>query len=484
MSSKVPSRNALVAVHDTAMAGLSFVLAVYMRLGGSQMHLAEPYLVEGTLVFTGVCAAVFSSMRVYRGSWRYTSMRDIAVIVRAISLSVVFFFAVMFLIDRTHELPRSVPFINWMLLLLLLCGPRFFFRALHDHTFSTEYRRPDTGRIPVLLMGVNDNAERFLRDMARDVRAPYEVVAIIDTNEKHRHYTLHRIPVYGGADLLDRVVQKLERKGRRPHKIILTEEQYASRDIRQLLEQVDTLGIPLARLPRSSEFQHAVDRHREVRPIIVEDLLGRSQNVLDRAAMQTLVAGKRILVTGAGGTIGSELTRQIASYGPTEMVLLERSEFNLYKIDHEIRSRYPELPLHGILADVGDEMVVDRLFAKHKPQIVFHAAAVKHVPLAEHNVEETVLTNVFGTRTIAEATRKHAAAVMVMISTDKAVNPTNVMGASKRLAECFCQALGAAQQKSQTRFITVRFGNVLGSTGSVVPLFQEQIAAGGPVTVT
>lgn len=484
MGNKFPSRNLMVALHDTIMAGLSFVLAVYLRLGSVQMHLSKPYLLDGALLFTGICAVIFSLMRVYRGSWRYTSMRDIDVIVRAISLAVLLFFAVMFIINRAHEMPRSVPFINWMVLLLLLTGPRFLFRALHEHTFTSEKHQPELTRIPVLLVGVNDNAERFIRDMARDSRAPYEVIAIVDNDRKQRHYTLHRIPVYAGTDLLERVVKKMERKGKRPQKVVLTEDQYASNDIRQLLEKVDTLGIPLARLPRASEFHQSLEKRREIQPVVVEDLLGRSQNVLDRSAMRALITGKRILVTGAGGTIGGELTRQIASYNPAEMVLLERNEFNLYKIDHEIRNNFPGMNLRVVLADVGDALYIDHIFAQHRPEIVFHAAAIKHVPLAEDNVEETVLTNVFGTRTMAEACRKHAASVMVMISTDKAVNPTNVMGASKRLAECFCQALGAERDTARTRYITVRFGNVLGSTGSVVPLFQEQIAAGGPVTVT
>ena len=484
MVAKFMTRNLLVALHDVAMACLSFMLAVYLRLGADQMHLSAPYLVEGTVIFGVVCAAMFAYMRVYSGLWLYTSMRDITVIVRAISASIVTFFVVMFLIDRAHGLPRSVPFINWMVLLLLLSGPRFLWRAVHDRTFFSGIIRKESPKIPVMLMGVNDNAERFIRDMARDPRSPYEVVAIIEESTRQRKYTLHRIPVYTGTDLLDAVMRKMERKNIRPHKIILSDDHYSADEMRVLLDKSDALGIPLARLPRSSEFEQGIDERKRVRPVAVEDLLGRAQNVLDRDAMRTLVTGKRIVVTGAGGTIGGELTRQIASYEPAEMVLIERSEFNLYKIDHEIHTRYPDMKLRAVLADVGDKDHIQNVFAEHKPQIVFHAAAIKHVPLAEENVEEAILTNVFGTRTLASACQEHGTEVMVMISTDKAVNPTNVMGASKRLAECFCQALGSEQEKTQTRYITVRFGNVLGSTGSVVPLFQEQIATGGPVTVT
>ncbi len=480
------SRNLLIAAHDTLMAAASFVVAVYLRLGSDQMYTAQPYLFSGAILFTLICAGVFSYSRLYRGLWRYASMRDMTVIIRAVTFAILIFSTVIFLIDRHHGVPRSVPFINWMVLLVLLCGPRFIYRSLRDHSLFWEpIQHDETAKIPVLLIGVNDNAERFIRDMARDRVAPYEVVAIADDDPRKKHHTLHRVPIYGGTDILELIVQKMERKGKRPQKIILTDDSKIGDDVRRLLDTVDRLGIPLARLPRPSEFRAGLIDRRDIKPIAVEDLLGRSQNVLDRVSMRALVEGKRVLVTGAGGTIGGELTRQIASYNPAGMILVERSEFNLYQIDREIRDSFPEIPLTVILADVGDANHIDRVFAQYKPQLVFHAAAIKHVPLAEDNVEETVLTNVFGTRYVAEACQKHHAAVMVMISTDKAVNPTNVMGAAKRLAECFCQALGDAKRtSSQTKFITVRFGNVLGSTGSVVPLFQEQLAKGGPITVT
>ncbi|MFO0389319.1 MAG: polysaccharide biosynthesis protein [Alphaproteobacteria bacterium] len=474
----------LIAIHDTLMGAASFAMAVYLRLGSDQIHIAEPYLFKATISFAVICAIIFAQMRLYRGLWRYASMRDMMVIVRAVTLAILVFSALAFIIDRHHGIPRSVPFINWMVLLLLLAGPRVLYRSLHDRNFFSRSVVQDGVKIPVMLVGVNDNAERFIRDMARDRKALYEVVAIADDDPRQKHHTLHRVPIYGGTDILDLIINKLERKGVRPQKIILTDDSKTGDDIRKLLDKVDSLGIPLARLPRSSEFKTRMHDRKDIQPIAVEDLLGRAQNVLDRASMSALVKGKRILVTGAGGTIGGELTRQIASYAPAEMVLLERSEFNMYQIDREIRGCFPDLELHVTLADVIDQTHVNKIFETYRPEIVFHAAAIKHVPLAEQNVEETVLTNVFGTRYIAEACKQYKTSVMVMISTDKAVNPTNVMGAAKRLAECFCQALGASEESSNTKFITVRFGNVLGSTGSVVPLFQEQIERGGPVTVT
>ena len=218
----------------------------------------------------------------------------------------------------------------------------------------------------------------------------------------------------------------------------------------------------------------------------IEDLLGRPQTVLDQAGMRALIAGRRVLVTGAGGTIGSELTRQIASYGPAQLALLDNGEYALYTIDQEIKERFGEVPRQAIIGDVRERRRIDEVMTAERPELVFHAAALKHVPMVEANPVEGIITNVLGTRNVAESCRAHGVATMVMISTDKAVNPANVMGATKRLAEGICQSLDIveARRAHGTRYVTVRFGNVLGSTGSVVPLFQRQLAAGGPLTVT
>jgi O-antigen biosynthesis protein WbqV len=251
------------------------------------------------------------------------------------------------------------------------------------------------------------------------------------------------------------------------------------------------LAIPLARLPRLTDFERNLDNpERALEPIALEDLLGRSQAVLDRDGMARLIRGRRILVTGAGGTIGSELARQIAALSPGRLILLDNGEFALYGIEMELRERFPELRPIPLLRDVRDRAQIDEVVAGEKPEIVFHAAALKHLPMVEANPIEGVLTNVVGSRNVAEAARAYGSSLVVMISTDKAVNPASVMGATKRLAESFCQALDLYEARRRaplshgTRYVTVRFGNVLGSTGSVVPLFQRQLAAGGPLTVT
>jgi len=479
------SRNFTAMVFDVAMAAVSFLLSVYIRLGAEQWHDASDYIRQGAFLFTLTCACIFSYMRLYRGLWRYASMQDMVVIVKAVSLSVLIFAILMFTINRLEGIPRSVLFINWMLLVFLLGGPRFMYRAFKDRTLSWKTALKERPKIPVLVIGAGDDAEQFIRDTGRDSDAPYEVVGIVDDDAGQKGRTIHRVHIYGDTGALGHIIRKLERKGQRPQKIILADSRTPGSTVQHLLELSESLGIPLVRLPRLSEFKQGLSDRPELRPIAVEDLLGRSQNVLDRESMQALVQGKRVLITGAGGTIGGELTRQIAQFGPAELLLLESSEFNLYQIEREIRKSFPELVLHVILSDVRDVRNVDATFRKYRPQLVFHAAAIKHVPMAEYNIEEAILTNVFGTRTIAEACRKYAVEVMLMISTDKAVNPANVMGATKKLAESFCQALCEMERGAgKTKFITVRFGNVLGSTGSVVPLFQEQLAGGGPITVT
>jgi O-antigen biosynthesis protein WbqV len=265
-------------------------------------------------------------------------------------------------------------------------------------------------------------------------------------------------------------------------RIVIADEGLSQSAKDNLLSLASEHGISLGRLPGSTEIQSDATLPTEPKPIALEDLLHRPQKRLDRRGMRNLIEGKRVLVTGAGGSIGSELVRQLAGFSPAHISLVDNCEYNLYAIDLELSQSCPSLSRAAVLCDVRDRKRVARAFDREMPEIVFHAAAYKHVPLVEQNPLEGVRTNVVGTRNVADEAVRCGARAMVMISTDKAVNPTNVMGATKRLAEAYAQALDLTG--SETRFVTVRFGNVLGSTGSVVPLFQKQIAAGGPVTVT
>jgi O-antigen biosynthesis protein WbqV len=478
------NRSAVAFVHDVVMAALSFLLSLWLRLGDNlSLSWDVPRLAFATGLFVLVAAPVFLSQRMYRGIWRFASVSDLLVITRAATLTILVFLPVMFLLTRLNDLPRSTLLINWFALLVLLGGPRFLYRLLKDRHFSVSSGTDDARRIPVLVVGAGDGADLFLRVTMRP-DAQYRVVGMVSLSRGRVGRGIHGVEVLGTLDQLEEVVTTLKQKGAGPERLILSDDKIDGGVVRTLLDRADALGMTLARLPRLTDLKDGLQDKLELRPVAVEDLLGRPQTVLDRDAMRGLIEGRRVLVTGAGGSIGSELVRQISEYGPAAISLVEACEFALYSIDREMAERYPDLPRRALIADVRDRPRIDQVMAEQKPELVFHAAALKHVPMVEANPLEGCLTNAVGTRIVADACLKHRVALMVLISTDKAVNPTNVMGAAKRMAEIYCQALDHQTGDGRTRFVTVRFGNVLGSTGSVVPLFQHQLAAGGPITVT
>jgi FlaA1/EpsC-like NDP-sugar epimerase len=310
--------------------------------------------------------------------------------------------------------------------------------------------------------------------MRRD--ASYEPVAFFDDARALQGSKVHGVPVIGSIDRLPDYVGRL-----RVDLVIIAMPSATNAEMRRIVEICEQCKVPFRTLPRFHDLASAQPTLSELREVNIEDLLGRDPVILEWTRIAEGILGKTVLVSGAGGSIGSELCRQIARLRPAAMVLFESNEYNLFHIENELRARYPELTLHAFLGDVRDRESVFRAFEQYRPEIAFHAAAYKHVPMLESNVREAVRNNILGTRLMAKAAHQHGCGTFVMISTDKAVNPTNVMGASKRIAEIWCQALA---RRSGTRFITVRFGNVLGSAGSVVPIFREQILKGGPVTVT
>lgn len=469
-------------VHDVLMAAASFVLAVYLRTGDDWVpgwDLVTWLLATGS--FTTAAGAAFLSSRMYKGVWRYASVNDMMALVRAATLTILGFTLLMFLVTRMDELPRSVPIINWFILIAMLGGPRFLYRMFKDHRQATKVARD--ARIPVLLVGAGDEAELFIR-ATRAPDAEYRAVGVISERGARVGRHIHGIDVLGSFDELSAVVNALARKSQAPQRLIITDHRLDGAIVRRLLDDADQLGMSLARIPRLTDLKAGVADTVSIRPIAIEDLLGRPQMVLDREAMAAMIQGRRVLITGAGGSIGSELVRQISDFGPSMLVLFEACEFNLYSIDMELGNRWPDLDRRPILGDIRDVERVMGVMKAHQPDLVFHAAALKHVPMVESNPDEGVLTNTVGTRIVADCCREAGVGLMVQISTDKAVNPTNVMGASKRVAEMYTQALDLECSDDSARFVTVRFGNVLGSTGSVVPLFQRQLSEGGPLTIT
>lgn len=476
------SRVSVVALHDLIQATIAFELAVWIRhqtLGNDQAFFFDW---PNTLTFVVVCAIVFWRAGLYRGIWHYASFTDLVTIAKGVTLSILIFLPALFLVTRLENFPRTALILVWPLLALQLSLPRLAYRLIKDGNLRAVFERIHDDRIAVLLVGAGGSAEVFIREMARP-GAPYRVVGIVDDKPGRIGRDIRGIRVIDSVDNLPDVVARLDRKGRRPQRVLLATERITGDGLLRLLSRADELGMSMARLPRLTDFRGDAG-DVAVRPLAMEDLLGRPQKVLDRDAMQRLVKGRRVMVTGAGGTIGSELVRQIARLGPSHITLLDNGEHALYQIDLELATTLPEVSRRAILADIRNEDRVTHVFTEETPDLVFHAAAFKHVPLSEQNPHEAVLTNVIGSRNIARACRRHDVKTMVLISTDKAVNPTSVMGVSKRLAEMYCQALGHEEEAGNTRIVAVRFGNVLGSTGSVVPLFQKQIAAGGPVTVT
>jgi len=480
-------RARIAFVHDVVMAAASFGVAQYLRLGESVLWYTSDYFWIGMALFALVSAAVFAGFDLYRGVWRYASLNDMVAILKAATLVVLIFLPMLFLVNRLQDLPRSSLFINWFVLVTFLGGPRAFYRVFKDRRLGNLLARDGRRRIPVLLFGAGDGAELFIRGVDRAPSANYAAVGIVSDSSGRVGRHIHGVPVLGVAGDLDAVVAKLAKDGRKPRRLIITKDGLDGSRIRALLDQANAHGMTLAQLPRLEDFEATSgDEAMSVRPIALEDLLGRPQAALDRPAMKALIAGKRVAVTGAGGTIGAELVRQISDLAPGQLTLIDNSEFHLFSIDRELADRHPDLPRAAVLRDVRDRARIATALAEARPELVFHAAALKHVPMVELHPGEGVLTNVIGTRNVADACIAAGVETMVLISSDKAVNPANVMGATKRLAESYCQALDLdrAGRRDRTRFVTVRFGNVLGSTGSVVPIFQSQLAAGGPITVT
>lgn len=469
---------------DFAVAGAAFVLA-YLTVFDVARVRDYPGLQEKTLGFVLIFAFFHFVFSLHRGSWRYVSIPDLMRIIRAGAATMVVYTAFAFFITRGENVPRSVPIIAALYLVTGLAGSRLTYRLLLERTIlrTSPERKARRAARNVLLYGMTDSAENFLRANSRDMKSDFNVVGIIDDNKMLKRRLMRDTRVLGTFDELDGIVRSLKATGTPVSEIIVTLIAPSRQLLGEIVEKAARLGLKASRIPEFNETA-AITNNALVEPKQIElgDLLGRPEVVTDLELVATLIYGKVVLATGAGGSIGSELCRQIAQFEPKQLVISDSSEFALYLLDAELREKYPALAIATHIVDVRDTGRVQDIFAQFKPEVVFHAAALKHVPLVEADPLEGIKTNLFGTRNVADAALAHGAANFVMISTDKAVNPTNVMGATKRAAEAYCQALDVTS--TTTRFKTVRFGNVLGSNGSVVPRFQKQINSGGPLTVT
>jgi FlaA1/EpsC-like NDP-sugar epimerase len=476
-------------LYDALAAALAFALAYNIASGQIWAVGATPDLAPmfpGAFAYAVIGAAIAYWQDQHRAVWRYTSLADAIRLVRVSFLTTLVFVPLVIWAAPFADTPRLAPLLAFFLMVALLLLPRVASRARADgrtpRPFTT-HPRLNPQSVPVMVYGQPGRIEPLIRDLHRDTSSAYTPVGILTEGDDWHGRHIHGIAVLGGPQNLDGAMAFLAQRQIRPQRLIIADDGVSEDRIAEFLDLASAYGMSVGLLPRLIDFaDQGAAQALVARPIALTDLLGRPQAVLDRPALDKLIGGQRVLITGAGGSIGSELARQICAFGPSRLVLLENSEFNLYTIGQEMSGLRNAPSWRGVLCDVRDEAALQRVFGDERPDIVFHAAALKHVPLVEENAIQGVHTNVIGTRNLAEACAKYAVRAMVLISTDKAVNPHNIMGATKRWAEAYCQAMDLAD--GETRFTAVRFGNVLGSNGSVAPLFQKQIAAGGPVTVT
>jgi len=427
---------------------------------------------------------VFGYFRLYAGWWQYVSIQDLVETFKASHISTAIILGAIYVCRAlfTYKavtvrlvVPDTVLIIDWAATIALVGGLRFLVRVIREGSRPVS----PAGLTRVLIIGAGDAGEGVLRELYRLPVERYHVVGFVDDNPKKRGMRIHGVRVLGGIEDLAAVAER-----QKAEEVVIALPQPTRDELRRIIEVCKDQKLTFRIVPGVADL---IDGRLDVgrlREVDINDLLGRDPISLDLEGIGGLLTDKVVLVTGAGGSIGSELCRQIANFRPQRLVLLEQAENNLFHIDRELRATYPELRVTPVIADVADRVRLDKVFGYCKPAIVYHAAAHKHVPMMELNPGEAIKNNIFGTKNVADMAGKHGTEAFVLISTDKAVNPTSVMGCTKRIAEMYCQSLSLRPECAKTKYIIVRFGNVLGSAGSVVPVFREQIARGGPVTVT
>ena len=417
---------------------------------------------------------VFFLHGAHRGWMAYASLRDLWLIARASLVSLVAVVTLRAFVSHLEGVSRTILLLDFVLSFMAVAGARFGSRLFHEIFYPGIVTRAKGPR--AVIVGAGDTTDCFLREIQRSSAIQLSVVGLIDDDPRKHGSHIHGVPVVGCVDQLAELV---EREG--IEEVIIATPSASGREMRRIVDACRAAGVPFRTLPAIEDLVYGKVSVSELREVRIEDLLRRDAVELDHVSIAEYLAGSCVLVTGAAGSIGSEICRQVARFNPSQILLVERAENALFELERELYAAFPNIPMRGILADVADRVRMDSIFAQCSPTVVFHAAAHKHVPLVEANPGEAVKNNIFGTKVVADLADQHGVATFVMISTDKAVNPTSIMGATKRVCEVYLQALA---RRSKTRYVAVRFGNVLGSNGSVVPIFKEQIRKGGPITIT
>ncbi len=470
----VTKRRFLVFLVDVLFIATAYVLAFLLRFDFNLARIGKDFnfFFYGFVVVLTVKPAVFFSSRLYRSLWRYASLPDAVEIFKTVFIASVVSLFVLLFVNRTQPFSRAIVILDWLLLFAMMSASRLIWRAYREtYVIPRRTRGPKT-----LIVGAGDAGNMLLKEIRKQPVPAYDVAGFVDDDPRKLGMRLNGSPVLGNTQELTELVDELGIE-----KVIIAIPSASGRAVRSIIRRCKMAGVGFKILPGISDIISGKVSVSQIKDVDIDDLLRRKPVVLDEAAIGSYLTGKKVLVTGAGGSIGSEICRQVARYKPGKIVLFDSAETPLFHIERELVRSHPGLKIIPVLGDIRHAERVEAVFGDFTPEVVFHAAAYKHVPMMEYNPAEAVSNNVGGTRVLADVAARSGVARFVMISTDKAVNPTNVMGASKRAAEIYVQSLAG---RSGTKFTTVRFGNVLGSNGSVVPMFKEQIRNGGPVTVT
>jgi len=468
---------------DVGLVCAAYVLAYLIRFEGDIPPEQLALLTQTLPWLVPLKIAIFFGLGLYRGMWRYTSIADLINIIKASVISTSALATALLIISRFEGFSRSVLILDCLLTLILVGGVRMLIRVYIQRTIPASFFSPTffpffnpdrRKRTRLLIVGAGDAAEKMLREIQDNPRIHYRPVGFLDDDPRKRGQAIHGVPVLGAIEEIETLPIQFD-------EILIAIPSARGEVMRRVVELCDRTGKRYRTIPKIGELIEGRISVNTIREVRLEDLVGRQEVRLDPDMISRLLCGKRILVTGAGGSIGSELVRQISRFQPRGGGLLDFSEFNLFRIEQEFKRRLRSLPTESFLTDVRDRDALKAVMDRFRPHILFHAAAYKHVPMQESHPREAVLNNVLGTRNLVELAIEAEVERFVLVSTDKAVRPTNVMGATKRVAELFVESMNG---RHATRFMAVRFGNVFSSSGSAIPIFQEQIATGGPVTVT